>query len=518
MAITDTNRKFRMKPIIVGNNSIAERGDNTFGINTHNVPDPSAAIQIDDVNAGFLPSRLTTTERDAMNVTASSKGMMIWNITTGQMEAYNGTAWGALGGGGGGATTFAALTDTNTTGVTTGQGITWNGTAWVPANLQTTLSDLTAGTTAVKLTGTGGVGAATGATTDVINFTVGGNAVGNVTMLNPTTPKWTLNGIVDPAIYAGTPQTLSQRNAFTPTTPDATKKGYMAYVSDTGVEEYQYWNGTAWVSMGGGNPRQFASSTAVTVAAAGQPTAAEITTWAAAQSPKVVSTVVYYTGTATSTDPITYVFHVDSVGVATTVVSPAAADKFGIKPWASGTAYVAGETVTTPSGALVYRTTNGTAGTNFDATEAGAWTLVQNGPTLIVYPSSAYIYAGQIYIDQTSGVAYQFKTSKVSAGAFLASEWLAIAGNKYSAAVTWTQLTGSNTDYYQATIPAATHGIATPTTVTLAKTGVALIGAAATTGDVPFTPDQVHIAANGDVTITVVSIGPAPAASKVTIS
>ena len=85
-----------------------------------------------------------------------------------------------------------------------------------------------------------------------LNFVVDGNPVGNVTW-DPGLgmPKWTLSGGLDPAYYAGTPQTLAQRNALVATNPLA-KAGWLVYVVDTGVNQYQVWTGSAWVPVGAG--------------------------------------------------------------------------------------------------------------------------------------------------------------------------------------------------------------------------------------------------------------------------
>ena len=84
-----------------------------------------------------------------------------------------------------------------------------------------------------------------------INFVVDGNPVGNVVWdTGLGMPKWTLTGGLDPAYYSGTPQTLAQRNALVATNP-LTKRGWLVYVVDTGVAEYQVWDGSAWNRVGG---------------------------------------------------------------------------------------------------------------------------------------------------------------------------------------------------------------------------------------------------------------------------
>ena len=85
------------------------------------------------------------------------------------------------------------------------------------------------------------------ATDTGIDFTVNWIAVGSVTESSGT-PKWTLNGILDPAVYFGSPQTVAERDALVAASP-ATKVGYLVNVVDTGISEYQRWNGSAWKSI-----------------------------------------------------------------------------------------------------------------------------------------------------------------------------------------------------------------------------------------------------------------------------
>lgn len=80
----DQNRKHRIKPVIVGNNTIGNKGRS----------EPSAAIQIDDDNAGFLPSRLTTEQRDA--IPNPAEGLMIFNVDTNSQQTFQGGRWATL--------------------------------------------------------------------------------------------------------------------------------------------------------------------------------------------------------------------------------------------------------------------------------------------------------------------------------------------------------------------------------------------------------------------------------------
>lgn len=68
--------------------------------------------------------------------------------------------------------------------------------------------------------------------------------------------------------------------------------------------------------------------------------------------------------------------------------------------WAATTAYKAGDIVITPSGALVQRAADGTSTGQYDATEAAAWNLVQNGAPLDGYAATMYVYADQVLFER----------------------------------------------------------------------------------------------------------------------
>jgi hypothetical protein len=60
------------------------------GIGTSTV-NSSAKVQIDATDKGFLPPRMTTTQRN--NISSPAEGLVIWNTTNAQLEAYNGSLW-----------------------------------------------------------------------------------------------------------------------------------------------------------------------------------------------------------------------------------------------------------------------------------------------------------------------------------------------------------------------------------------------------------------------------------------
>jgi len=57
----------------------------------NDAPDASAMLQADSTTKGFLPPRMTTTERDAISTPA--EGLMVYNTTNHQMNYWNGSAW-----------------------------------------------------------------------------------------------------------------------------------------------------------------------------------------------------------------------------------------------------------------------------------------------------------------------------------------------------------------------------------------------------------------------------------------
>lgn len=63
-----------------------------FGIGTA-APNAAAALEISSTTKGFLPSRMTTVQRDAI---AAVAGLLIYNTATNKLNFHNGTAWEAV--------------------------------------------------------------------------------------------------------------------------------------------------------------------------------------------------------------------------------------------------------------------------------------------------------------------------------------------------------------------------------------------------------------------------------------
>lgn len=84
--MADKNRKHRLRPFMVSNESIQNRKPH----------EPSAAIHIEDSNGGFLTARLTTGLRN--QIPEPAIGLLIWNTDTAMFEYYDGSAWIPFGG------------------------------------------------------------------------------------------------------------------------------------------------------------------------------------------------------------------------------------------------------------------------------------------------------------------------------------------------------------------------------------------------------------------------------------
>ena len=68
--------------------TISDTGSIGVGVVT---PDPSSVVDIVSTTRGFLPPRMTSTQRDAIALLAD--GLLIYNITTSELNIYDGTFW-----------------------------------------------------------------------------------------------------------------------------------------------------------------------------------------------------------------------------------------------------------------------------------------------------------------------------------------------------------------------------------------------------------------------------------------
>lgn len=62
------------------------------GVGTE-TPDVSAALHIESTTLGFLPPRMNSTERDAIIVSSTSKGLIIFNTDTNVLNIFDGVTW-----------------------------------------------------------------------------------------------------------------------------------------------------------------------------------------------------------------------------------------------------------------------------------------------------------------------------------------------------------------------------------------------------------------------------------------
>ena len=136
----------------------------SVGINTDgSTADTSAMLDVKSTTKGFLPPRMTTTQRDA--ITATATGLVIFNTTTSSLEYNSTSGWVSC--------------KNNPDGTATGQMQYWNGSNWV-------------------------------------NITTGSN--GQVLKYTSNVPTWsTVNSVPDPPTIGTATRGLYQASvAFTP--------------------------------------------------------------------------------------------------------------------------------------------------------------------------------------------------------------------------------------------------------------------------------------------------------------
>lgn len=65
------------------------------GVGTE-TPDPSSALHVESTALGFLPPRMNTIQRDAILVTTTSKGLIIFNTDSNVLNIFDGIVWHAI--------------------------------------------------------------------------------------------------------------------------------------------------------------------------------------------------------------------------------------------------------------------------------------------------------------------------------------------------------------------------------------------------------------------------------------
>jgi hypothetical protein len=73
---------------VVGNGA-----ESRVGIGT-TAPNASAKLQLDSTTKGFLPPRMTTTQKNAIATPAA--GLVVYDSTTNKLQCYNGSTWNDL--------------------------------------------------------------------------------------------------------------------------------------------------------------------------------------------------------------------------------------------------------------------------------------------------------------------------------------------------------------------------------------------------------------------------------------
>jgi len=96
--------------IVIANTAFGAKIINTqLTVGSNVMPDLASALQVESTTGGFLAPRMTTVQRDLLNAPVPN-GMMIYNSTLGQLEAYDTGVWSPLGGGSGRVPEWVTLT------------------------------------------------------------------------------------------------------------------------------------------------------------------------------------------------------------------------------------------------------------------------------------------------------------------------------------------------------------------------------------------------------------------------
>ena len=167
-------------------NTIYNKNTDNVGIGT-NSPNASAILEVTSTTKGFLPPRMTTTERDA--ITTPATGLVIYNTTTNILEVNKGTpaipVWAASG-------SFLPLAGGTMTGDIAGTSLTLNKDGGT--NTTTIGGGTTTGAVTLGGTGTQSIDVGTGA--GVKTVTVGSSNTTSATTIQSGTGALTLTPAV----------------------------------------------------------------------------------------------------------------------------------------------------------------------------------------------------------------------------------------------------------------------------------------------------------------------------------
>src|SRR5262249_4218576 len=129
------------------------KASGNLGIGT-TIPAASALMDISSTTQGFLPPRMTTTQKNAISSPAT--GLTVYDTTLGNFSIYNGTTWASSGGG-----SIAGASDVTLTSIANGQLLQYDGTSskWKNVNPGTAMGTTTVATNwpdAISCSGTSG--------------------------------------------------------------------------------------------------------------------------------------------------------------------------------------------------------------------------------------------------------------------------------------------------------------------------------------------------------------------------
>lgn len=203
-----------------------------FGASSINA---SAQLQVDSTTKGFLPPRMTTTQRDAISSPAA--GLQIYNTTTAKANVYNGSAW-------------TELSSTSVSNPTVQIFTSGSGTYTTPANVKYIR---------VRMVGGGGGGGGSG-TTDGTAATAGGGTTFGTRTAGGGQPGTRLSGGVGGS---------TSGSGYTPVIAVSGAEGVGGHINPTTANGTQLAGGAGGSSVFGGGGSSAAGSGGRTATAYG---------------------------------------------------------------------------------------------------------------------------------------------------------------------------------------------------------------------------------------------------------